>query len=196
MSNFGYCHLASLLDSTLKYSQTHVVQDPQHGDRVEQMLAQLEGGVLQEKLAQLDLGSVATSLHSTRGQGWSARQTHLAIVRYLFFLFLCYLHPSQILVPPKDVDLVWHEHLLQDTRKYTRDCEMLFDGFVHHAQQSQLWDNAVEENAQIAYQQTRLLFDRYLQGTSNTSGENLARELLSRETPQQEKEHGACGHPV
>ncbi|MBP0017054.1 MAG: hypothetical protein J7647_05775 [Cyanobacteria bacterium SBLK] len=192
MANLTDLHISSLLHSTLKQNQTRVIQDPRQADRIQTMLAQFDCGVLQEKLEQLDLSSVATSLASPQGQGWTERQTHLAIARYLLFLFVSYLHPSQILVPPKEVDFVWHEHLLQDTRKYARDCEMLFNGFVHHAEESQLWENATEENSRIAYQQTRSLIRQYLQ----SSEDDLARELLVQEQQQQDKEKGACGHPV
>ena len=191
MANFNDRHIFSLLNSTLKQSQTHIIQDPQQGDRARKMLAQLDRGILQEKLAQLDLNALATPLTASSGGGWSDRQVHLAIARYLLFLFLTYLHPSQILVPSKEVDLVWHEHLLQDTRKYARDCQMLFEGFVHHAHTSQLWDNGQDEQARIAYQQTRSLMRRYLQH----SEDNLAKELLVRETPEN-GENGACGHPI
>lgn len=192
MENSMDWYISSLLHSTLKKNQTRAIQDPQQAARIKKMLTQLDRGVLQEKLVQLDLGSVATSLASPQGQGWTEQQVHLAIARYLLFLFLSYLHPSQILVPPKEVDLVWHEHLLQDTRKYTRDCKMLFNGFVHHGHQSQLWDNAPEKNSRIAYQETRSLVRQYLQSSEN----DLARELLAQEMDRQDREKGACGHPV
>ncbi|MEA5472451.1 hypothetical protein [Spirulina sp. 06S082] len=197
MSDFCYWHITSLLHSTLKQTQPHSIHDSQQADRVDRLLGQIDRGVLQEKLNQLDLSAVVTSLvHPTQGQGWTYPQANLAIARYLLFLFLSYLYPSQVLVPPQEVDLVWHEHLLQDTRKYTQDCEMLFNGFIHHARQSQLWENAVEENASAAYQQTRSLLDLYLQGVSRTSGDNLTLELLTQETPPQKQESSACGHPV
>ncbi|MEM9539290.1 MAG: hypothetical protein AAGA60_07225 [Cyanobacteria bacterium P01_E01_bin.42] len=192
METFTDRRLASLLHSALEHSKTRIIQNSQQRDRVQRMLAQFDRGILQKKLAQLDLSSVAASLASPQGPGWTEPQVHLAIARYLLFLFLSYLNPSQILVPPKEVDLVWHEHLLQDTRKYTRDCEMLFDEFVHHAHQSQLWDDAIEENSQIAYRQTRSLIQQSLQGSNDA----FARELLAQEVPQQDGEKGACGHPV
>lgn len=35
-------------------------------------------------------------------------------------------------VPLRMVDLLWHAHIL-DTRKYARDCDVIFGKFMHHA---------------------------------------------------------------
>jgi len=39
--------------------------------------------------------------------------------------------PAQSLVPSKDIDAFWHQHIL-DTKKYAEDCDMIFGYFLHH----------------------------------------------------------------
>jgi hypothetical protein len=36
------------------------------------------------------------------------------------------------LVPAKDIDEMWHQHILH-TLKYAQDCERVFGRFVHHS---------------------------------------------------------------
>lgn len=84
------------------------------------------------KLEALDLQSVAARLmHPEVGLGWSAKQVEFAIARYKMFLHLMYLYPKQLIIPTREIDLVWHFHIL-DTRKYAFDCEILFGYFLHH----------------------------------------------------------------
>lgn len=40
-------------------------------------------------------------------------------------------HPGESIIPHKEVDEVWHMHIL-DTRKYAADCENIFGHFLHH----------------------------------------------------------------
>ncbi|MBP0020759.1 MAG: hypothetical protein J7647_24780 [Cyanobacteria bacterium SBLK] len=192
MPNSGYGNIASLLHSTIDRARPRAIDNSQTADRIAQISHQLDRNELQQKLAQLDLSAIKTALMSShQGGEWTTEQIDLAIARYLYFLFLTYLHPDRILIPSREVDLVWHEHILHDTRNYTRDCQMLFSDTVHHARQSQLWDNAIQENARIATRQTRSLFDFYAQGISPD-------DLLSRKICQPARKIGncgACGHP-
>merc|ERR1712232_106678 len=50
---------------------------------------------------------------------------------YLRFLQLIAESPRMELVAPTDVDLVWHEHIL-DTKNYAVDCNNLFGRLLHH----------------------------------------------------------------
>ena len=54
-----------------------------------------------------------------------------AIDRYVRFLILCAKHPNRPLSPTKDIDLVWHLHMLSP-RGYVRDCEMIFGEVLDH----------------------------------------------------------------
>lgn len=50
---------------------------------------------------------------------------------YRQFLWLHKKYPNKNLVPPRLVDEVWHQHIL-DSRKYEEDCQSLFGSFMHH----------------------------------------------------------------
>lgn len=53
------------------------------------------------------------------------------IERYVRFLRLCAKHPDRPLAPTRDIDLVWHLHMLSP-RSYVRECEALFGDVLDH----------------------------------------------------------------
>eukprot|EP00933_Yihiella_yeosuensis_P010167 TRINITY_DN11646_c0_g1_i3.p1 TRINITY_DN11646_c0_g1~~TRINITY_DN11646_c0_g1_i3.p1 ORF type:complete len:162 (-),score=25.62 TRINITY_DN11646_c0_g1_i3:70-486(-) len=53
--------------------------------------------------------------------GWSKQRAEGAIVEYLRFLEMLAAAPTMELVASSDIDLVWHEHLV-DTKNYAEDC--------------------------------------------------------------------------
>merc|ERR1719245_21918 len=63
--------------------------------------------------------------------GWDLRRAEGAIGEYVRFLQLLATAPRMELVASDDVDLVWHEHLL-DTQNYAADSQRLFGRFLHH----------------------------------------------------------------
>eukprot|EP00929_Paragymnodinium_shiwhaense_P095915 TRINITY_DN5723_c0_g1_i1.p1 TRINITY_DN5723_c0_g1~~TRINITY_DN5723_c0_g1_i1.p1 ORF type:complete len:280 (-),score=39.56 TRINITY_DN5723_c0_g1_i1:390-1229(-) len=64
---------------------------------------------------------------------WSLRRADLTIEEYLRFMQLLAETPGITLVACSDVDLVWHEHLL-DTWNYAQDSQRLWGRFLHHRQ--------------------------------------------------------------
>ncbi len=56
------------------------------------------------------------------GEGWSREQCDIAEKWYKRFLLLNYMYPKRSIVPTKEIDLIWHYHIL-DTQKYAEDCE-------------------------------------------------------------------------
>tara|TARA_B110000196_G_scaffold70119_1_gene59928 strand:+ start:10733 stop:11260 length:528 start_codon:yes stop_codon:yes gene_type:complete len=50
---------------------------------------------------------------------------------YRRFLALKVIHPDTALVPSKQVDIIWHAHIL-DTRAYREDCQAMFGRFMDH----------------------------------------------------------------
>merc|ERR1740138_1892723 len=63
--------------------------------------------------------------------GWDGRHADGAIAEYLRFLQLLSEAPRRELIASSDIDLVWHEHLM-DTANYAADCMELFGRFLHH----------------------------------------------------------------
>jgi len=63
--------------------------------------------------------------------GWDRDRAEGAIVEYLRFLQLLSEAPRRELIASSDVDLVWHEHIM-DSENYAVDCNALFGRFLHH----------------------------------------------------------------
>src|SRR6185503_16294362 len=86
--------------------------------------------VLPSVIRNLDLDAVRKRLIAKKG--WTAAHADQMVEEYREYLALFYFHPSEELVPPsRDLDDVWHEHIL-DTQKYADDCQRMFGRFVHH----------------------------------------------------------------
>src|SRR5688572_10626666 len=80
----------------------------------------------------IDLSMVRLKLlDEEEGPGWSEGRTSSVEERYRRYLCMLFLDPEGSIVPTKDIDLFWHQHIL-DTRAYARDCERVFGYFVHH----------------------------------------------------------------
>ena len=50
---------------------------------------------------------------------------------YKNFLYLLYKYPKEFLVPTRDIDEFWHNHILY-TKEYAKDCQQIFGYFLHH----------------------------------------------------------------
>ena len=81
-------------------------------------------------VAMLDLASVKRKV--VEEKGWSKEIADYAELRYRRFLCMHLLDPRLILVPPPDIDVFWHQHILF-TRAYAGDCERLFGRYFHHS---------------------------------------------------------------
>ncbi|MFL9449592.1 glycine-rich domain-containing protein-like [Tolypothrix bouteillei VB521301_2] len=112
----------------------------------------------QENLEALDLEAIAQRLmHPEYGLGWSHKQVERAIARYKMFLHLVYLYPNNAIVPTREIDIVWHHHIL-DTRKYAFDCEWLFGYFVHHNPNLDFRSQTNQLALERAFYDTKTLF--------------------------------------
>lgn len=80
----------------------------------------------------IDLSMVKQKLmDEEEGQGWNQEYAAFVEVRYRRYLCMLCMNPHESLVPTKDIDLFWHQHIL-DTRAYFNDCLRVFGFFVHH----------------------------------------------------------------
>jgi hypothetical protein len=125
-----------------------------------------------KKLISLDWGPIAFKLTHPEGEGLTPRQAGIAIAKYMAFLLLIYLFPQAKIVPTREIDLVWHHHVL-DTSKYAEDCQELFGRFVHHYPYFGLRDESDRQNLEVAFAETQALFKEYL-GMDIAAGELLA----------------------
>ena len=111
------------------------------------------------KLERLDLQLVANKLMSPEyGCGWSLEKTEIAIENYKKFLMLQHLYPSFDLVPSKEIDIVWHEHILVNTYKYIQDCHYLFGYLLHHRWTDSKKDVLEAKKAKTDFARTKVLF--------------------------------------
>jgi len=62
--------------------------------------------------------------------GWSEEEANIAERDYKRYLAVCKVLGRQ-LVPSKEIDTFWHDHIL-DTRRYATDCQLVFGEFFHH----------------------------------------------------------------
>lgn len=62
---------------------------------------------------------------------WTNEEYKEVETQYKAFLYLCFANPGIKLIPPANVDLLWHEHILH-TKKYAEDCQNVLGFFLHH----------------------------------------------------------------
>jgi hypothetical protein len=85
-----------------------------------------------EHLKSIDLIMVKKKLmDKEEGQGWNQECVDNVEKRYLRYLCMIYMDQERSFVPTKDIDLFWHQHIL-DTRAYAKDCQRVFGYFIHH----------------------------------------------------------------
>ncbi len=100
-------------------------------------------------VAALDLSAVNARMMTMRdGPHWTKEQADLVEVRYRRFLQMAMLYPGMSLAPAHDIDLFWHEHIL-NTRAYISDCQTLFGHYLHHDAGFGAADDEIE--AKLAY---------------------------------------------
>lgn len=83
---------------------------------------------LDPDIAALNLDPISYKLHVD--EDWSLKEIDAAILNYRVFLQAIRNHSGN-LVPTKQIDTVWHHHIL-DTEKYIADCDKIFGRYVHH----------------------------------------------------------------
>jgi len=89
----------------------------------------------------LDLSVVKARL--MRESCWDETRANTAVTEYKRFLIMSKLSDAGATVKPcKDVDEVWHTHILF-TRMYHRDCETVFGRYLHHTPEAEDSDEVV-----------------------------------------------------
>jgi len=89
---------------------------------------------------------------------WQEAQAEVAVAEYRKFLALKML-TTGTLVPCKDVDEVWHTHILF-TKKYFDDCEALFGRYLHHEPLEDYKDIALlSDSYRVMISKYELIFD-------------------------------------
>lgn len=62
---------------------------------------------------------------------WTLEDAHYCCQLYKNFLLLQKIHFTENLVPTRQIDEFWHNHILH-TQEYTNDCLQIFGVYLHH----------------------------------------------------------------
>ncbi len=108
---------------------------------------------------ELDLEPIAYKLmHPEPGElALSLAEADQAVALYRCFLKLCVLCPHTAIVPTRQLDYVWHTHML-DTAKYRADCDHVFGRFMDHFPYAGLRGDADRRAWRDDFTATRRLF--------------------------------------
>ena len=83
-----------------------------------------------QKINAIDMKPLLWKLRRTH---WQLTDSELLMIEteYRRFLILCQKYPDAKLSPTRNMDKIWHEHIL-DTKNYFKDCESIFGKYLHH----------------------------------------------------------------
>lgn len=108
-----------------------------HNDEKYLLIRQLDFCRLKEKMM-LDLG-------------WGQDEADLRESLYRNFLWLKAKYEPERPIPPNyEIDVFWHNHIL-DTRKYFKDCEMIFGSYGHHYPYASLPGDSITREQLVDY---------------------------------------------
>ncbi len=103
---------------------------------------------------------------------WTFEQCEEAEREYKRFLTLIKLNPGVKIVPTKQMDKFWHQHIL-DTVAYEKDCNQVFGFFLHHFPYFGIYGKEDKANLVSTFENTRRIYQE-------TFGEEVERPKASR----------------
>lgn len=123
-----------------------------------------------EDINALDLSMIKLKLRDTEeGPGWTAEKCDAVELDYKRFLALKRAYPDVEIVPNREVDLFWHQHIL-DTEKYAQDCESLFGTFLHHYPYFGMQGEEDYARLCAAFSGTQVLYEHHFGGKGGAGG--------------------------
>lgn len=112
----------------------------------------------EQAINNLNLDMVKMKLEDSKeGPGWSSEKTSQIETWYKRFLILNAKYPESSIVPSHDIDVFWHQHIL-DTRAYAADCERVFGSFLHHFPYLGMRGPQDAERLRHSFEETKKLF--------------------------------------
>jgi len=122
------------------------------------MMTQLSLQEAQKKVSQLDLNPVRSKLSDEKK--WSLKKVNTVEEQYRAYLRLTLMFPEQLLVPSKDIDAFWCQHVF-DTSKYIEDCYSIFGYFLHRVPCFRLSGKTDAVSFKEAVSKTKKMFLEY-----------------------------------
>lgn len=114
-----------------------------------------------EDIEALDLSMIKLKLQDPEeGQGWNSETCNSVELEYKRFLALKRAYPECEIVPNREVDIFWHQHIL-DTEKYAADCDALFGTFLHHFPYFGMRGEQDYADLRQAFSDTQDLYERH-----------------------------------
>lgn len=131
------------------------------------------------KIESLNLDPILYSLVKKHdGPQWALVRAKKAEKWYRRFLFLVAKYPGETIVPTKEVDEVWHTHIL-DTHKYFQDCEAVFGEYLHHFPYLGTRGEQDRQDLETAFFRTLALFEFHFNETPLNSTKNSRSAICS-----------------
>lgn len=114
-----------------------------------------------ESLSAVDLSRVRMKLEDDRdGAAWPPERTRRVELLYRRFLALTWAYPAVSIVPSREIDEFWHQHIL-DTRAYARDTAAVFGEFLHHYPYFGMGGAEDRQRLEQAYERTKQLYAQH-----------------------------------
>lgn len=141
---------------------------------VEEVCSQVDAvAFAMERINAIDLFMVKEKLmDQDEGQGWSHEYVDAVEKRYRRYLCMLMLNPNGAIVPTRDIDLFWHQHIL-DTRAYAVDCQEKFGFSVHHFPYFGMRSEEDARDLEMSFEKTKqyyssLFFEDYVPDVGNS----------------------------
>lgn len=115
---------------------------------------------LEMHISQLDFQRLKHKYTESSEAEMSAAQWDAAELEYRRFLTLKLLNPTVSLVPSKQIDAIWHAHIL-DTRAYRADCHQVFGRFIDHYPYFGIYGQDDYQDLQSAFAHTVVLYQKH-----------------------------------
>lgn len=113
-------------------------------------------------LDQLDLSYISRKMCSSSYSlpRWQPELAAICEKLYKRFLWLLVKYSDKHLVPTRDIDEFWHNHILY-TQNYTNDCQALLGRYMHHSPFDEEANN-VEEAQRLVdnFKLTQILYEQ------------------------------------
>ncbi|MCH2039364.1 MAG: glycine-rich domain-containing protein-like [Saccharospirillaceae bacterium] len=90
----------------------------------------------------------------------TAEQWDKAELEYRRFLHLKKLYPGVSFVPSKQIDQIWHAHIL-DTKAYREDCQKIFGCFIDHYPYFGIYGKEDYSKLIAAFDKTIALYEKH-----------------------------------
>jgi len=129
---------------------------------------------LSKLVQRLDLSRLRYKYTRSNEALMTEKQWDIAELEYRRFLQLKQFYPNEALVPSKQVDQIWHAHIL-DTKSYRKDCQSVFGHFMDHFPYFGIYDNEDYANLITAFDQTIGLYEKHFGNYPSKSPLNAAR---------------------